>query len=60
MCDCIKKIAGENYVHADILHADTYFLYPIKWGNGRGKVGKTGLLVNFCPVCGEKQPMSVK
>ncbi len=59
MCECIKKLATDSYIHPDILHANIYFLYPVKWDNGRGKVGKMGLLVNYCPVCGEKQPPNV-
>lgn len=54
MCECIKKIAKENYVHPDILHQNTYFLYPIVFDNGKGKVYKTGLLLNYCPICGGK------
>ncbi|MDD4876987.1 MAG: hypothetical protein PHQ86_07680 [Dehalococcoidales bacterium] len=60
MCECIKKINRENYIHADILHENTYFLYPITWNNGKGKIGKMGLLINFCPVCGEKLEIGVK
>ena len=60
MCDCIKVMVNENYIHPDCLHENTYFLYPIVWDNGRGKVRKTGLLLNFCPVCGEKLESTVK
>lgn len=60
MCECIKKISKENYVHADVFHDNAYFLYPIVWDNGRGKVYKTGLLINYCPVCGGRLESAVR
>jgi len=54
MCECINKLNQENYIHRDYFHENTYFIYPIKWDNGRGKVQKTGCLLNYCPICGEK------
>lgn len=60
VCECIRKIAKENYIHPDYFHENAYFIYPIVWDNGKGKVYKTGLLLNFCPVCGKKIELTVK
>lgn len=59
ICECIKLLRKKDYIHPDILHANTYFIYPIVWDNGRGKVCKTGLLLNYCPVCGKKIELAV-
>jgi hypothetical protein len=60
ICECIKKIAKENYIHTDILHRNTYFIYPIIWNNGKGNIYGTGLLLNYCPVCGKKIETTIK
>jgi hypothetical protein len=60
MCDCIKKIAEEHYIHLDYFHKNTYLIYPIVWNNGKSKVFSMGLLINFCPVCGEKVNMQIE
>lgn len=54
MCECITKLAKEDYVFPDYFHSGVFMIYPIKWNNGVGKVGKMGVLLNYCPICGEK------
>ena len=49
-CACLNLLIEKGYVQPNLLDASMVFLYPIV----NNKVGKSPLLMNYCPICGLK------
>lgn len=63
MCECIKMLRVKRYVDQNLLSADQYFLSATKIDSRQNVVWDKKqplLLINYCPVCGEKISMSAE
>ncbi len=49
-CRCIEVLAEDGFIQSNLLKSGQYFLYPII----KDKVGKTPILVRYCPICGKE------